>query len=217
MLIAYGAHDRSDGQAVEVIIDEDQHAQRDRRQLRADIRFDVLGSPAAKRGGAACAVQNANQNAENYQEYQYADVVGIRKHGYDAAGEHVIQRAFKAEVGIQKAAHHDTDEQRGINFLCNQRQTDGDDGRQQRPKRLIEPADGRFRRFLGSFFIRRFFINSFDSCRIDGCYVGFRCGFRGCDHAGQRDQQKHKYCQNPFHLRTPLNPKIENVKHEPAS
>ena len=78
MLIRDRLHDRADGEAVEVVVDENQHAEQDRGQLRADAGLDVLRRPAAERLGAARLVHQGDHRAEQHEEDQDADVVGIR-------------------------------------------------------------------------------------------------------------------------------------------
>ena len=53
VLVGDGTHHGTHGEAVEVVIDEDEHTQQNGSQLRAHTALDVLGGPAAEGGGAA--------------------------------------------------------------------------------------------------------------------------------------------------------------------
>ena len=61
-------HNGAYGQTVEIVVDENQHAQTDGGKLCADSCFDVLGCPAAESGGTAGLVHHGNKSAEQDQE-----------------------------------------------------------------------------------------------------------------------------------------------------
>ena len=48
MLIGNRAHNRADGQAVEIVVDENQHAEKNRAELSTHTGLDVLGGPTAE-------------------------------------------------------------------------------------------------------------------------------------------------------------------------
>ena len=140
MLVGDRTHDGTNSQAVEVVIDEDQHAQDGGGDHSAGAGLDVLGSPAAVSSGTASLVDQADHHAQNHQEQQDAHVPGVGQlddHHVEGVGDH----APGVEVGVQQSAGQDTDEQGGIDLLGDQSQTDGDDGGQQSPDGGIG-ADG---------------------------------------------------------------------------
>ena len=157
VLVAYRAHDGADRQAVEIVVDEDEHAEADGRQLRARACADPLPRPAPEGRGAAGPIHDADHGAEDHQEDQDAHVVGIRQGGHDAVVEDVQERALETEGGVQEAARQDADEEGGIDLLRDEREGDGDHRGEQRPGRLEESGNGRVRSFsrlggLGGFF-----------------------------------------------------------------
>ena len=142
MLVGDGPHDRAHGEAVEVVVDEDQAAQEDGGQLGPRPGLDVLLGPAAEGGGAARLVHQAHQGAQDDQEDEDAHVVAVGQLGHDAPAEHVVDGPLEAEVGEQQAAHHDADEQGGVHLLGDQGQADGHHRRQQGQGGVVELALG---------------------------------------------------------------------------
>ncbi len=78
-----GTHDGAHGQAVEVVVDEDQHAQQHGHQLRAAAGLDGLLRPAAEGLGAAGLVHQVHHDAQDDQEHDDGDVAGVRNGGDD--------------------------------------------------------------------------------------------------------------------------------------
>ena len=78
MTVGNGLHDRADCQAVEIVVDENQHAQNKGREHRAYTGLDVLCSPASERLRAARLVDQRNDNAQLDQEDEYARRIGYR-------------------------------------------------------------------------------------------------------------------------------------------
>ena len=138
MLVCYRAHYRADSQAVEIIVNEYQHAQQECRKLRPHAGLDVRGSPFAVSTASTCLVHEHDDHAEDYQEHENSHIVGIREICDKAVLDDHCEHSLKAGIVrncIDDAACQDTDEQRGINLFCYQRKTDGNDWRQQRPQR----------------------------------------------------------------------------------
>ena len=133
-----GPHDTADRQAVEIVVDKDQDAERDRRQLGALAGLDPPGGPFPERRAAAGAVHQLHDHAQDHQEDQDAHTPGIRQGRDDAVRKNMIQRALKAEARIQERPCQDPDEERTVDFLCHQGQHNGDDGRDQRPEALLD-------------------------------------------------------------------------------
>ena len=107
MLVRNGPHDAAHGEAVEVVVDENQHAQEHGGQLGPDAAFNMVLGPAAEGGGAARLVHQAHHGAQDNQEDQDAHVVGIGDGGHDAVVEHMEDSGLKGEAGVQQAAHQD--------------------------------------------------------------------------------------------------------------
>ena len=136
VLVGDRAHNRADSQAVEVVIDEDQHTQQCSGDQSALAALDVLLRPATVSRGAACLVNQTDHHTQHNQEDQNANIPRVSQladHHIKGIGDH----APDIEVGVQECTGENADEQGGINFLGDQRQCDCDDGRQQRNESCI--------------------------------------------------------------------------------
>lgn len=136
-LVGDGTHHSADGETVEIIVDKNDHAKADRRQLRRDAVFDPRLRPAAKRCRAARAVHQRDDDAEDHEKDQDADVVGVGKHGHDAFAVDVVDRSLQGKAGIQQPAADNAGEERAIDLLGHECQRDRHKGWQQRPDRLL--------------------------------------------------------------------------------
>ena len=136
-----GQHDRADGQAVEVVVDEDEHAEQEGGEHRADTGLDVGLGPAAEGGGAAGAVDKRDHGAEDDKEEHDTGVVG--NGGHHAVVDDGVKAGDRVEVGVKQCAEQDAHEQRRVNFLRDEREDDGDDRRHERPERERHAAGGR--------------------------------------------------------------------------
>ena len=142
VLVGDGPHDRAYGEAVEVVVDEDQAAQHNGGDLRPHPGLDVLLRPSAEGGGASRLVHHAHNGPQYDQKHQDAHIVAVGQGGHDPVAEGVGHRALKGEVGVQQAARQNADKQGGIDLLGDQRQGDGDHRGQQGP-RAVEKGAGR--------------------------------------------------------------------------
>ena len=136
-----GQHDRADGQAVEVVINEDQHAEQEGGEHRADAGLDVRLGPAAEGGAAARAVDKRDHGAEDDEEEHDAGVVGDGRH--QTVVDDGIKAGERVEVGEKQRAEQDAHKQRGVDLLGDEREDDGDDRRHKRPERERHAARGR--------------------------------------------------------------------------
>ena len=130
-----GTHNSAHGQAVEVVVDEDQHAQQHGQQLCAAAGLDRLGGPAAKRGRTAGLVHQVHHDAQDDQEDDDGNIDGV-DHANAAvvtSANQVHHRLPGGEVGQQQRTDQAAQEQRGIHFLADQSQGDGHHGGEQRP------------------------------------------------------------------------------------
>ena len=124
-----GAHDRADRQAVEVVVDEDEHAEHEGGQLGADAALDVFRRPLAERGGSARGVDERDEDAEDHQEDEDARAIGQRRHeardhgvllgsslGDERAADDGVDRADGVEPGEQERTDQYADEKRAVGF-----------------------------------------------------------------------------------------------------
>ena len=127
-----GLHDRTDGQAVEVVVDEDKHAQHEGGEHSAGAGLDVLCGPASEGLGAAGLIDQSDDDAQLDKEDEHAcrTADGVD----EAVAGDGVYRLQRVELGSQQRAYDDTHDQRGINFLGDQGQSDSDDRRYQRPE-----------------------------------------------------------------------------------
>ena len=128
--VGHRAHHRANGQAVEVVVHKDHHAQQQGGKLCARPAVDVGGGPAPEGCRAARLVHQRHQNAQHHQKGQNAHVAGVRQLG-DLVEEQGVQRQLKVAVGIQQRTGGNAHQQRGVHLLGVQCQHDGNDRRQQ--------------------------------------------------------------------------------------
>ena len=138
MTVRHRAHDRADGEAVEVIVNEDEDTQHKGGKGRAHLCLDVLRGPAAKGGGAAGSVHQCYDDAQQHQKQENAGVVG--NCGYQAIVDDHIQRSDGGKALCEQRPHHNTDKEGAVGLLGNKRQRDSDHRRQQRPDRTVQAA-----------------------------------------------------------------------------
>ena len=144
VLVGQGTHNSTDGQAVEIVVDKDQATQSNNRQLSGDTGLDVLNAPLTESGRTAGGVDQLNHNAQQHVEDQNTNVVGVRQVSDDTVVKDMGNGAHKVEVGKHSGANGNTQEQRGINFLGDQGQTDSDDGGQSSPQGVVSEAFAHF-------------------------------------------------------------------------
>ena len=131
-----GTHNGAHGQAVKVVVYEDQHAQQHGQQLRAATGVNSLLGPAAEGLGAAALVHQVHHDAQGDQEHDDAHVAAVSQHGDDTViGTHQGHDGVPgSELGVQQRADQAAQEQGRIHFLADQGQHDGHDGGQQGPE-----------------------------------------------------------------------------------
>ena len=128
-----GTHNGTHGQAVEIVVDEDQHAQQHGHQLRAAAGLHGLGGPAAEGGGAAGLVHQIHHDAQHHQEDQDGDVDGV-DHAHALTGADKIHDHLPGvKVRQQQGAGQAAQEQGRIHFLADQGQGNGHDRGEQGP------------------------------------------------------------------------------------
>ena len=134
-----GTHDRAHGEAVEIVVDEDEDPKAGGGEHGRATALDVAGGPFAVGPRAAGHGDDVDQRPqqgaeEDDVEVQLADHDGkSRFHGFDQ------QRTGTGADGVDDGPAEDAQEERGDDFLGQQGQGDGDDGGQQRqPARSFE-------------------------------------------------------------------------------
>ena len=131
--LRHGTHHGAHGQAVEIVVDEDQHAQQHGQQLCAGAGLHGLLGPAAEGSGTAGLVHQVHHDAQDDQEDQDGDVDGV-DHANTLTGADEVHNGLPgAEVSQQQSAHQAAQEQRGIHFLADQGQCDSDHRGEQGP------------------------------------------------------------------------------------
>ena len=132
-------HDGANSEAVEIVVDKNENTECDGGQLRADFGLDVRRGPAAKRGRTAGPVHQDDHDAEDDEEDENADVIGIGQGGaHHAVDEDMLQGTNQIEVGKEQTADKNADEEGGIDLLRDECQRDGDDRRQKGEDGCIE-------------------------------------------------------------------------------
>ena len=129
-----GAHNGAHGQAVKIVVDENEDAEDERCKLRARVGLDVRLCPAAKGSRAARGVHKRDNDAEQDKEEENTCVVGNCSN--EAVVDNRVKRGDGGKVRCKQRADNDANKQRAVGFLADKGKDDGDDGRQQRPGRL---------------------------------------------------------------------------------
>ena len=131
VLVGDRAHNRTDSQAVEIVINENKHAQKYCTKLGPHTALDMFGCPAAKGGRSSGLVEHGHYGTEQYEEDENTDISGIGNGIHKAGAHNVNYGSFKIEVGIQQAAHKYTHEEGRIHLFGNKGQGNGNQRRKQ--------------------------------------------------------------------------------------
>ena len=142
MAVGDGAHDAAYGEAVEVIVDEDQNAQHEGGQGGPHAGPDAALGPAAEGGGPAGGVDQGHDNAQQHQKQEDARVAGDGVH--KALVDHGVQGGDGGEVALEQRAHQHADEQGGVGLLGDEGQDDGHHRRHQGHEGAVHVGEGRF-------------------------------------------------------------------------
>ena len=140
MAVGDGTHDAAHGEAVEVVVDEDQHAQDEGGQHGPHPSLDVLLRPAAEGGGTAGGVDQGHDDAQEYQEQEDS---GVALDGGDqTVVDDGIQGGDGGEVALEQGAYQDADEQGRVGLLGDEGQDNGHDGGHQAPEGRVHVGEG---------------------------------------------------------------------------
>ena len=126
-----GAHDAAHGQAVEIVVDENQHPQEEGSQAGARAALHVLVGPLSEGRRRAGLVDEGGHDPQHHQEDEDARPVGDG--GQEALVDHGVEGLHQVEIAAQEAAHEDADEEGGVDLLGDQRQSNGDHRGENRP------------------------------------------------------------------------------------
>ena len=144
MAFGNGTHNGADGEAVEIVINENEHAEQHGQQLSGTAGLNGFLSPAAECFAAAALVHQIDHYAKHYQEYYNAHVIAVRQNGYDTvvSANQFYYGVPGVELSVKQCAYQATQEQRRINFLADKGQHYGYDRRKQGPESSCEGSFG---------------------------------------------------------------------------
>ena len=142
--VRHRAHDRAHGEAVEIVVDEDEGAQAAGGEHGHAFALDALGGPVAVGTGTAGTRDGEHQRAQQGTEDDDVEI-DLVHHGGEGDLHGLDDQVARAHAqAIDDGAAENTEEEGGNDFLGDQGQGDGDDGRQQREptrvKRIHEHA-----------------------------------------------------------------------------
>ena len=129
--VSNGAHHAADGEAVEVVVHKDEDAQQEGSKHGAAAGLDVCLCPCAEGCGAACLIEQGDEDAQQHEEHEDTGI--ITDGGHYAVIEQRVER-LHMEAGIEQGAGHGTDKQGTVHFLGDEGQTDSDDGGDECPE-----------------------------------------------------------------------------------
>ena len=109
LIIGQRTHDGADGQAVEVIVDEDQNAEDKGCKQRAGAALDVLCRPLSEGRRRTGGVYQRDHDTENNEEHEDACVIGDR--GGEALGYHSVESADRVKARHEQRTDEYADEQ----------------------------------------------------------------------------------------------------------
>ena len=138
------AHDASDGQAVKIVVNKNQDAEKHRRKLRAGTALNPLRGEPSEGGRTAGLVHQADHGAEDHKEHQNPHVVAVGEDAYQPALKYVRHSHLKIKAGIEDSPHQDPQKQRAVHLLRDKRQTDRHHRRQKCPDRRVGSRHIRF-------------------------------------------------------------------------
>ena len=91
MAVGNGAHDRPDRQAVEVVVNENQHAEKEGCEQRPYLAVNVFHGPAPECCRATGCIDQRNHNPQQNKEHENACVPAVRNRADKAVIDHGIQ------------------------------------------------------------------------------------------------------------------------------
>ncbi len=121
-LLGDGPHHSAHRQAVEVVVDEDQHAQQHGQQLCGAPGLYGLGGPASEGLRSAALVHQIHHDAQRHQKDDDAHVAAVGQHGDDAVVcAHQRHNGVPwGKLGVQQSAHQTPQKQGRVDLLADQ-------------------------------------------------------------------------------------------------
>ena len=129
-LIRHRTHDRTNGQTVEIIVDEDDQSQKRRDQRGTALAADRTRSPLTIGARRAAARDGCDQDAEDDEEHEDIDVAADLI-GHD--GKHRQDRLDDVAPREEHRTRKDADDQGHVYFFCPERQRNRNQWRQYGP------------------------------------------------------------------------------------
>jgi len=111
MFVRQRTHHGADGEAVEVVVNENKDTQNDGAELCANLGFNMGDGPASEGCRAAGPVHQHDHGTQNDQEDQNTDVPAVGQLADHTVYEHMLHNAGEAESGIENSTAKDTDEE----------------------------------------------------------------------------------------------------------
>ena len=130
--LRHGAHHGANREAVEIVVDKDQHAKHEGGEHRAYARFNVGLRPATERRRAAAAIQERHDGTQLHKEDENAR--GVGRSGDQTVADQCIHASRKGEVGVKQGTRKDTHEQGAVHLFGDERKTNRNDRRNQCPE-----------------------------------------------------------------------------------
>ena len=132
--VSHRAHYVAHGEAVEVVIHEDQAAEADRGKLCRFAGLDRPERPFAVGDRAAGLEGQRADDAEQDREDHDAHVPAVAEHGYETVIHHGMHGADRIPVCNEKRAYENAGKKGGMYFFGDECKGDGDDRRNQGPE-----------------------------------------------------------------------------------
>ncbi len=136
MCVGNGGHNGADCETVEIVIDKDEYAEDEGCEHSTHFGFDVFLCPVSECGGRACLIDEGNERAEDHEEDK--DACCIRYGCDEGIVYDDVHGSGEAEIGSHECADENADEKGRIYFLGDERETDCNNRRQNRPERICK-------------------------------------------------------------------------------
>ena len=131
------AHDGADGEAVEIVINENHNAEEEGCKQSTYAGMNMLCSPLAECRGAAGEVNESNHDSEQNKEHENTGIPTVSNSTDKAIVDHGVQSADRVETCHEEGTDKNTDEEGGISFLCDKGKNYSHNRRDQCPKSTV--------------------------------------------------------------------------------
>ena len=124
MLIGKRPHYRSDRKTVKIVVDKYKYAEHYSSQLSPCLCLDMINRPFPKSCRTSGTVHYHDHASEHYKKDKDTYIPSIRQLGYHTIGKYLLHHPGKRKSRVQESAGYYTDEQRRIDLLGDECQTD---------------------------------------------------------------------------------------------